>query len=258
MLDFIKYFLGEGETVEFTNFTLAHFLPILVAAAVIFLIYHYRNRIRDLKREYVFRYILAFALIISEMSYYWRLVAIPALGPNPVDHLPITVCGWVVVFSSFLLIGKSQTLFDISYFWAFAGSIFALITPTVITYTGPTRFRYYQFWAEHLLGYVALFYMIFVHKMRPTIKSLIKAYGGLVILAAIAYWANQLIGPGANYLFMAKPEDTPSILDILPPNFALRLLIMAAAVTVLFVVAYLPWYIIDKKKAASGKEAVAA
>ena len=254
MLDFIKYFLGEGETVEFTNFTLAHFLPILVAAAVIFLIYHYRNRIQDLKREYVFRYILAFALIISEMSYYWRLVAIPALGPNPVDHLPITVCGWVVVFSSFLLIGKSQTLFDISYFWAFAGSIFALITPTVITYTGPTRFRYYQFWAEHLLGYVAIFYMIFVHKMRPTIKSMLKAYGGLVILAAIAYWANQLIGPGANYLFMAKPEDTPSILDILPPNFALRLLIMAAAVTVLFVVAYLPWYIMDKKKAASCKE----
>ena len=254
MLDFIKYFLGEGETVEFTNFTLAHFLPILVAAAVIFLIYHYRNRIQDLKREYVFRYILAFALIISEMSYYWRLVAIPALGPNPVDHLPITVCGWVVVFSSFMLIGKSQTLFDISYFWAFAGSIFALITPTVITYTGPTRFRYYQFWAEHLLGYVALFYMIFVHKMRPTIKSLIKAYGGLVILAAIAYWANQLIGPGANYLFMAKPEDTPSILDILPPNFVLRLLIMAAAITVLFVVAYLPWYIMDKKKAASCKE----
>lgn len=254
MLDFIKYFLGEGETVEFTNFTLAHFLPILVAAAVIFLIYHYRNRIQDLKREYVFRYILAFALIISEMSYYWRLVAIPALGPNPVDHLPITVCGWVVVFSSFMLIGKSQTLFDISYFWAFAGSIFALITPTVITYTGPTRFRYYQFWAEHLLGYVAIFYMIFVHKMRPTIKSMLKAYGGLVILAAIAYWANQLIGPGANYLFMAKPEDTPSILDILPPNFALRLLIMAAAITVLFVVAYLPWYIMDKKKAASCKE----
>ena len=258
MLDFIKYFLGAGETVEFTNFTLAHFLPILMAAAIIFLIYHYRNCIRELKREYVFRYILAFALIVSEMSYYWRLVAIPDLGPNPVDHLPITVCGWVVVFSSYMLIGKSQTLFDISYFWAFAGSIFALITPTVITYTGPTRFRYYQFWAEHLLGYVAIFYMIFVHKMRPTVKSLIKAYVGIVILAAIAYWANQLIGPGANYLFMAKPEDTPSILDILPPNFALRLLIMAAAVTVLFVAAYLPWYIMDKKKAASSKEAVTA
>lgn len=248
MLEFLKYFFGKGDTVEFTNFTPAHFLPILIAAAGIFLIYRYQQKIRDLKHERYFRYALAFALIISEMSYYWRLIAIPTLGPNPVDHLPITVCGWVAVFGSYMLVGKSQTLFDISYFWALAGSIFALITPTVITFTGPTRFRYYQFWAEHLLGYVAIFYMIFVHKMRPTIKSFIKAYVGIAVLAGLAYWANQLIGPGANYLFMARPEDTPSILNILPPNFALRLAVMVLAITLLFVLAYLPWYLKDRKQ----------
>ena len=247
MLDFLKYFLGQGDTVEFTNFSLAHFLPILIGVAVIFLIYFFREKLRGMKKEYLLRYLLAFALICSEMSYYWRLIAVPSLGPNPVDHLPITVCGWVVVFSSFLVLCKSQTLFDICYFWAFSGTIFALITPTVISYTGPTRFRYYQFWAEHLLGYIAIFYMIFVHKMRPNVKSIFKAYAGMVVLAGIAYWANSLIGPGANYLFMAKPEDTPSILDILPPNFALRLLIMAAAVTALFLLAYLPWFVMDRK-----------
>jgi len=127
------------------------------------------------------------------------------------------------------------------------GSIFALITPTVISYTGPTRFRYYQFWLEHTLGYVAIFYMIFVHKMRPTVKSAIKSYVALVVLAVIAYFSNRMLGPGANYLFMAKPEDTPSILDILPPNFVLRLVIMAAAITALYFVAYLPWLLMDRK-----------
>lgn len=250
MKEFLKYFLGQGDSVEFTNFSLAHFQPILAAVAVIALIYRGRDKIRDMKREHVFRYVLGFALICCEMSYYWRLVAVPALGANPVDNLPITVCGWVVIFSSFMIIGKSQTLFDLSYFWAFSGSIFALITPTVITYTGPTRFRYYQFWGEHLLGYIAVFYMIFVHKMRPTVKSFVKAYVAMVVLAVIAYCANQMIGPGANYLFMAKPESTPSILDILPPNFALRIGIMALAVTVLFGLSYLPWFIKDKKKVA--------
>ena len=247
MLNFLKYFLGEGATVEFRNFTLAHFLPILLMIGLIVLIYFTRDKLRECKREKVFRYVLAFMLIISEMSYYWRLVGIPSLGPNPVDHLPITVCGWVVVFGSYMLVGKSKNLFDICYFWLFAGSIFALITPTVITYTGPTRFRYYQFWAEHTLGYVAVFYMIFVHGMRPTVKSAIKSYGALVVLAVIALFANRIIGPGANYLFLAKPEDTPSILDILPPNFGLRLLIMAAAVTVLFFLSYLPWLLKDRK-----------
>ena len=247
MKDFLRYFLGAGETVEFTNFTVAHFLPILIVAGVIFMIYRCQDSLRECKREKWFRYLIAFALICSEMSYYWRLVAMPSLGPNPVDHLPISVCGWAVVFASYMVIGKSRTLFGICYFWLLCGSIFALITPTVITYTGPTRFRYYQFWLEHTLGYVAVFYMMFVHKMRPTVKTGVVAYGALACLAVIAYFANSLIGPGANYLFMAKPEDTPSILDILPPNYALRILIMAAVITVLFLLAYLPWYLQDRK-----------
>ena len=247
MKNFLRYFFGVGENEEFANFTFAHFAPIAVAVAIIILIYRFRDRIKNLKNEKAFRYTLAMILIISEMAYYWRLIGVPSLGPNPVDHLPITVCGWAAVFASYRVIGKSQTLFDLSYFWALSGSIFAIITPTVITYTGPTRFRYYQFWAEHLFIYIAVFYMIFVHKMRPTKKSFVKAYIGIGLLAVIAYYANELIGPGANYLFMARPESTPSILDILPPIFALRILIMIAAVTVLFVLAYLPWYIKDKK-----------
>ena len=247
MKEFLKYFLGKGTEVEFSNFTLAHFVPILLMVGLIVLIWRFKDPIRGFKHEKVFRYVLAFALIISEMSYYWRLVAVPSLQPNPVDNLPIAVCGWVAIFASYMVIGKSQSLFDICYFWLFSGSVFALITPTVITYTGPTRFRYYQFWAEHTLGYVAVFYMIFVHKMRPTVKSAIKSYIALWVLAAIAYCANRMIGPGANYLFMARPEDTPSILDILPPNFVLRLLVMAVAITALFGVSYLPWYLKDRK-----------
>ena len=247
MSDFLRYFFGQGETVEFQNFSPAHILPILVTVAVILLIYRYRNALCQREKEKNIRFVLAFAMIISEMSYYWRLIAIPELGPNPVDHLPITVCGWAVVFGSYMVVTKSQSLFDIIYFWLFSGSIFALITPTVISYTGPTRFRYYQFWIEHTLGYVAVFYMIFVHKMRPTVKSAIKSYAALWVLAAVAFVANRIIGPGANYLFMAKPEDTPSVLDILPPNFALRIVVMGAVVTTLFFLAYLPWLIKDRK-----------
>ena len=249
MREFFHYFFGAGTEVEFTNFSFAHFAPILLAAGIIWLIHRFRARIRACQKEYAFRYVLAFALIVAEMSYFWRLVGIPELEPNPVDHLPITVCGWAVIFSSYMLVGKSQRLFDISYFWLFSGTVFALITPTVITYTGPTRFRYYQFWAEHTLGYVAVFYMIFVHGMRPTVRSAVRAYLLLLVLAAVAFFANRIIGPGANYLFLARPEDTPSILDILPPNFTLRLAIMMAVITVMFVLSYLPWYLKDRSTA---------
>ena len=39
------------------------------------------------------------------------------------------------------------------------------------------------------------------------------------------------------------------MLDILPPNFALRLLVMGAVITSLYFLAYLPWYLMDRKAA---------
>ena len=186
MKEFFKYFFGIGNEVEFVNFSFAHIAPIACMLIIIYLIYRYQDKIRNSKYEVNIRYILAFVMIISEMSYFWRLVGVPELHPNPIDHLPITVCGWSIIFCSYMLVGKSQTLFDIAYFWLFSGTIFALLTPTVITYTGPTRFRYYQFWIEHTTGYISIFYMIWIHHLRPTIKSAFKSYGVLLILCAIA------------------------------------------------------------------------
>ena len=248
MKEWLIYFFGQGTETEFSLFTTAHFAPVLAMLGVIWCIARWRNQIRASRHEEKLRYILAFALIICDMSYYWRLVGAPWLQPGPVENLPIGVCGWAVIFSSFMLVGKSQSLFDISYFWLLSGSLFALITPTPLTFTGPTRFRYYQFWGEHTLGYVAIFYMIFVHGMRPTVKSAVKSYAALVMMAVLAYWVNRMI-PGANYLYMARPEAAPSVLDILPPNFALRLAIMAAVITAMYALAYLPWYLKDRREA---------
>ena len=69
----------------------------------------------------------------------------------------------------------------------------------------------------------------------------------MTVMVLIAYWVNTMI-PGANYLYMARPEAAPSVLDILPPNFALRVSIMAFAMVVMYALAYLPWYRLDKKK----------
>ena len=167
MKEFFAYFFGEGTTPEFALFTPAHFAPILLMLTMIYLIFRSRDKLRAWKHEEKIRYVLAFVLILSDMTYYWRLVGMPSLGANPIDNLPIGVCGWAAIFCSYMVLGKSQRLFDIAYFWLLSGSLFALLTPTPLTYTGPTRFRYYQFWTEHTMGYIAIFYMIFVHKMRP-------------------------------------------------------------------------------------------
>lgn len=249
MKEFFGYFFGQGNEIEFTNFSLAHFVPLILLGVVVFLIIKFKDRIKESKHEKTYRMILSFMLIITEMSYFWRLVGVVDLNANPIDHLPITVCGWAVIFCSNLVLSKSQTLFDIVYFWLLSGTLISIFTPSaVLSYCGPTRFRYYQFWLEHTLGFVALFYMIFVKGMRPTFKSMAKSTIVLAILAVVAFTANQILGPGANYLFLARPEDTPSILDILPSNMALRLLIMGSIIGIFFFLSYLPWFIMDRKK----------
>ena len=246
MKDMFAYFFGAGTEQEFALFTFAHFAPILLMVLVILAIRKKQDAIRTSKHEDKLRYILAFAVLISDMAYYWRLAGAPWLAVGAAENLPLGVCGWAAIFCAFMLVGKSQTLFDISYFWLLSGSLFALITPTPLTYTGPTRFRYYQFWAEHTLGYISIFYMIFVHKIRPTVCSAIKSYSVLVAMSFLAYWVNTMI-PGANYLYLARPEAAPSVLDILPPNFFLRTTIIVAVITVMYGLAYLPWYLKDRK-----------
>ena len=246
MKGFFAYFFGQGTETEFSLFTPAHFAPILLMLLIIWCIYKKRDVLAQSKYEEKLRYALAFALIICDMSYYWRVAAMPSLVSDPAEHLPIGICTWTVIFASFMMVGKSQTLFDIIYFWLFSGSLFALITPTPLTYTGPTRYRYYQFWMEHTLGYISVFYLIFVHGMRPTVRSAFKSAAAMTVMVLLAYWVNTMI-PGANYLYMARPEAAPSILDILPPNFALRVSIMALAMVVMYAMAYFPWYRMDQK-----------
>ena len=83
--------------------------------------------------------------------------------------------------------------------------------------------------------------------MRPTLRSMLRSYIALWCLTGIAFWVNNMI-PGANYLYVARPESAPSVLDILPPNHALRIAVIVVVITAMFFLAYLPWFLKDRKQ----------
>lgn len=240
----MKTFFDHGLPGELKYFTLPHLIPIFLLILTIFFIYKYRTEIRNWKYEDNIRLVLAFTMIIADMSYFWHKMYI---GAEIRNHLPITICGWSAILGGFMLLSKKQSLFDIVYFWVLAGSINALITPAVITDNGPTHFRYYQFWIEHTAIFIAVFYMLFVHQFKINFKSLIKAIIALLVMAGIAVYVNSNI-EGANYLFLATTEAGESILNFLPSNLGLRMLIMASIIFSMFGIAYLPWIFINKKE----------
>ena len=195
----MQRFFDHGVEGEFQYFTLAHFIPIILMGIAIYLIYRYRDQIRNWKYEENARIIFAAVILFSDMSYFWHKIYI---GANVANHLPITVCGWAAIMSAFMLLTKKKGIFDVVYFFVLAGSINALITPAVIIDNGPTHFRYYQFWIEHTSIFIAVFYMIFVFGYKVNLKSMLRSGIVLVILTILAIYVNANI-EGANYLFLS-------------------------------------------------------
>ncbi len=246
-------FFGFGEFGDFRYWSLAHFLPIILSAVAIYLIFRYRAFFRTWKHEENFRFFMGAAMILVEMSYFWRLLYVGSSDPTQVldlmDKLPLQVCEWTCIFAAFMMMKKSENIYQICFYVCLSAGLFPLLTPAVIRSTGPAYYRYYQYWLEHLLPIIGLFYMTFVHGFRAKLHGVFYGVGFLGVLAAFAVVCNLKI-PGANYLYLVTEEDTPTIADVLPNNIGIRLVIFAAVIFTLFFAIYALSRFIDKKTSA--------
>lgn len=249
-------FFGYSFEPTFKEWSLAHFLPIILLIAAIYLVYRYREKIAAWKGEETLRFILAAALIITEGFYYWRIMYVGNGGSEDpkqlLSKLPFEVCEWMAYLSAFMLMKKSRHLFDICFYICLTLGIIPFFMPSVIKYAGPAYARYYQFWIEHLVPVFAVFYMIFVHGFKPNFRKVYKPFILLACLATIAVILNTNI-EGANFLYLAAGTDGDSIANILPQNIWIRLVLYTGILVVLFTLISIP-QIVKEIKAYKAKK----
>jgi hypothetical integral membrane protein (TIGR02206 family) len=229
-------FFGYGEKGDFKYFSFWHFLPIIILIAAIILTYIYRKKLASFKHEKYVRFILGCAILLFEAGYYWRLLYVGAGDSESttlLTKLPFQICEWTAIFAALMLFVEYKTLFDIDVFVCLTLGIVPLITPAVITNTGPLYFRYYQFFGEHILPIYAVFYMMFVRGFKYDLKTIYKPIIFLVILVIISIILNNNI-KDANYLYLASKTKGESLANILPKNMYLKLLIYVGCVFFLF------------------------
>ena len=242
---FKEGFFGYGDKGDFAYYSIEHFIPLILLAAGIFLFYRYRDALREWKHEENFRFIFAFVMLLAEMSYFWRLLYVGSSDPaeqNLLDKLPLQVCEWTCITAIFMIMKKSKWMYQICFYVCLTVGIFPLLTPSVITTTGPTYYRYYQYWLEHILPILAVFYMTFVHGFRPKMKGIWLASAFMVVLVVFALICNFNID-GANYLYLARgtSDGGGSVMDILvkiAPSVWGRLGLLTVVVTGMFFTAY--------------------
>ena len=251
-------FFGYSETPIFKYFSFAHILPMIFLVVGIFLIWKFKDKLRNWKHEDTFRTLIGVWLIFNECSYYWRLLYVGNSqdGTQMMTFLPLQVCEWTAYIAAFMLLKKNKHMYDIAFYITLTLGLIPIFTPAVITNLGLGHYRYYSFWIEHTFPMLGVFYMTFVHGFRPDFRKVYKPFAMLSILAVLAIYANLNI-PDANYMYLAAGTPGDSLANVLPSNIWARLAVAFLIVCVLFAIVSLPQIIKEIKAKKKGKSASA-
>jgi hypothetical integral membrane protein (TIGR02206 family) len=157
--------------------------------------------------------------------------------------LPLDLCTLSVFLTAWVLIARSQRIFEIVYFWGLGGTTQALVTPEL--FHGFPNAAFLFFFAGHGLVVIGVVYATLALRLRPYPRSVLRVAAMTLALAAAVFVINLLLGTNFMYL-MAKPMQ-PSLLDWFGPwPWYLAGLFATALLT--FAVLYLPWLVVDYRR----------
>ena len=182
-------------------------------------------------------------VIVVSNYFIWLTLEIIAGTFDIKIHLPFQLCRVANILIPLIMISKSDRVYQIVYFWGMSGVFQGLITPD-ITNDFP-HFHFIRFWVGHNGMIIALVYATVVYGMRPKVESIKSAFIAVNLFLLVSLSVNFVLD--ANYFWICGKPPMPSLLDYLGPW---PWYILAAEFVALlhFMVAYIPFYILDRKE----------
>ena len=127
--------------------------------------------------------------------------------------LPLQLCQAVTFVAAVALLTRRPLLAELAYFWAFAGSLQAILTPDL-----PDHFPSYPF-IQYYLGHgciiASALYLVVGLRLEPRRGAVLR-----VMALTVAYTAAVGLvdfATGADYMFLRRPPASRSLLDLLGP-----------------------------------------
>ncbi len=182
---------------------------------------------------------MAVFVLVHEAVKIW--VRVGMHGMPLIHHLPLHLCSIAIFLTAVMLARRSYPAYELVYFWGFAGTLQAIVTPD-IEFGFPHIF-YISYYLSHGAIIVGAVYATLVFGFRPTLRSIPRVYlltaiYAFVIITPLNYLLNT------NYLYLRYKPAGASILDYLGPWpwYIVALLVLA---WVFFFIYYLPFFLID-------------
>jgi len=198
-----------------------------------------RQRSENFARTVSFAF--AAELIATWIVWYWLIVARGWISAQTI--LPMDLCDWATIATLATLLRPNQRSYELAYFWAFSGTLQALVTPEL--YYDFPDLRFIIFFAFHGGTIAAVLFLTLARGLRPHRSSLprVIAWSLLYLVSALA--VNRLFA--TNFGYLSTKPTTPSLLDVMGPWPVYIVALVGVGILYVFVL-YAPFFVADRLK----------
>lgn len=218
--------------VQFHMWGTSHLMTIFVLLFLIIGLFLYKSSL--IPYRHIIRITVGSLLIISRISLDIWYVRTGLWDIK--SSLPFELCSIASLVCGIMLLTKNYHLFESFYFIAIGGAAQAIITPDL--YFGFPQYRFLQFFMDHFLLVLAPLIMISLYHYTITVKSLLKAFVTINMIAAVVFTVNFFLS--SNYMFLRHKPNAASLLDVLGP-YPWYLLSLEAITLIMFFILYVPF-----------------
>jgi hypothetical integral membrane protein (TIGR02206 family) len=157
--------------------------------------------------------VLAVVLVVDEASW-WVYMAFGGGEPGQrAQPLPLQLCDVAILVAAAALWTRWQILVEVTYFWALAGTVQALVTPELPQHF-PT-YPYFQYYVAHGGTVAAALMLVAGLRIAPRRWAVAWVAGITVAFAALVFIVDEVTG--ADYMFLRAKPPSPTLLDDLGP-----------------------------------------
>lgn len=161
------------------------------------------------------RWLRVFALVLlaDEMSWWVYLAAGGGEPGQRAQPLPLQLCDVAILIAGAALWTRRQVLVEVTYFWALAGTIQALLTPDLPQHF--PSYPYLQYYVAHGGVVAAALVLVVGLRQHPRPWAAARVAGLTISYAAFVGVVDAVTG--ADYMFLRSKPPSPTPLDLLGP-----------------------------------------
>jgi len=152
-------------------------------------------------------------LLADELSWWVYLAAGGGEPGQRMQPLPLQLCDVAILVAAAALWTRRQTLVEVTYFWALAGTIQALLTPDLPQHF--PSYPYLQYYVAHGGVVAAALVLVVGLRLHPRPWAVVRVAGLTVAYTAFVGVVDAVTG--ADYMFLRSKPPSPTPLDLLGP-----------------------------------------